>query len=363
MTVQEPKYQKVIDWITGEIANGSLKPGDRLMSEEKMSKKFDLCRQTIRRATQELVERGIVVRVQGSGTYVGGMIPKTPKKRHMNVAVMSTFYESYIFPPTFRGIEKELSRSGYSMQVSFTNNRISNETAILKMLLERGNIDGLIAEPSKGALPNPNIKYYKELLNRHIPVLFFNDVYPELSVPCVRIDDWTFASEATKLLIEAGHKKIGGIFKLDDGQGHRRYAGYLSAVLKANLNTHSRQIFWIDTETQGELKEQEEYLFRRLEGCTGVVCYNDQVAMQVIDLAVKRGLRVPEDLSVVSIDDSELATICQVPFTSVPHPKEKLGEKVAENMVKMIENPAFDGNYIFGGEPVIRQSVQKKSNA
>lgn len=359
MTVQEPKYQKVIDWITGEIASGNLKPGDRLMSEEKMSKKFDLCRQTIRRATQELVERGIVVRVQGSGTYVGGMIPKAPKKRHMNVAVLSTFYESYIFPPTFRGIEKMLSRSGYAMQVSFTNNRISNEAAILNMLLDRDNIDGLIAEPSKGALPNPNIKYYKEILDRHIPILFFNDVYSSLDVPCVRIDDFTIASDATKLLIEAGHKKIGGIFKLDDGQGHRRYEGFLSAVLKSDVHVRSRQVFWIDTELQVELKVQEDYLFDRLEGCTGVVCYNDQVAMQVVDMALKRGIRVPEDLSVVSIDDSELATISQVPFTSFPHPKEKLGEKVGENIVKMIENPAFDGNYIFSAEPILRDSIRK----
>lgn len=359
MAVQEPKYQKVIDWITGEIASGNLKPGDRLMPEEKMSKKFDLCRQTIRRATQELVERGIVVRVQGSGTYVGGMIPKTSKNRYMNVAVMSTFYENYIFPPIFRGIEKILSRSGYAMQVSFTNNRVSNETAILNMLLERNNIDGLIAEPSKGALPNPNIKYYKEILDRHIPILFFNDMYPDVPAPCVRIDDWAFASNAAKLLIDAGHNKIGGIFKLDDGQGHRRYDGFLSAVLKANVHISSRQIFWIDTETQAELKVQEEYLFQRLEGCTGVVCYNDQVAKQVVDMAINRGLRVPEDLSVVSIDDSELATICQVPFTSFPHPKEKLGEKAAENLLKMIENPAFDGNYIFSAEPVFRNSIQK----
>lgn len=358
MTVQEPKYQEVIDWITEEIASGRLQQGDRLMSEEKMSKKFGLCRQTIRRATQELVEREIVTRIQGSGTYVGNKTQKARKERHMNVAVVSTFYESYIFPPTLRGIEKILSQAGYVMQVSFTNNRVSNETAILKMLLQKDNIDGLIVEPSKGALPNPNIKYYKEILDRHIPVIFFNDVYPTLQVPCVRLDDRAISARATKMLIDAGHQKIAGIFKLDDGQGHRRYDGFIDAVIHANLNISSRQVFWIDTETQAELKEQGDYLFKRIEGCTGIVCYNDEVAMQVINLALKRGIRVPKDLSVVSIDDSDLAKICRVPFTSFPHPKEELGEQSAKNLLKMIENPSFDGNYIFDAEAVIRESIQ-----
>lgn len=359
MTVQEPKYQTVIDWITAEIAEGRLAPGDRLMSEEKMCKKFGLCRQTIRRATQDLVEKGIVTRVQGSGTYIGGIVPKLRKKRHMNVAVVSTFYESYIFPLTLRGIEKTLLKSGYAMQVSFTDNRMSNETMILKMLLEKDNIDGLIVEPSKSTLSNPNIKYYKEILDRHIPVIFFNDVYPALQAPCVRLDDYSVSYDAANLLIQAGHTKIGAIFKLDDGQGRRRYNGFVDAVRKAELKIHSRQIFWIDTEAQTELREQEDYLFKRIEGCTGIVCYNDEVAKQVIDLALRRGIRVPEDLSVVSIDDSDLAEICRVPFTSFPHPKEKLGEKSAENLLKMIDNPSFDGNYIFGAEPVLRNSIRK----
>jgi GntR family transcriptional regulator of arabinose operon len=48
-----------------------------------------------------------------------------------------------------------------------------------------------------------------------------------------------------------------------------------------------------------------------------------------------------------------------VRFTSFPHPKEELGEKVAENLLKMMENPLFDGNYIFGSKPVIRDSIYK----
>ena len=79
---------------------------------------------------------------------------------------------------------------------------------------------------------------------------------------------------------------------------------------------------------------------------------------KLIDLALKRGLRIPEDLSVVSIDDSHLAGVSRVPFTSFPHPKDLLGRKAAENMIRMIDQPEFDGNFLFDCEPVIRDSVR-----
>ena len=322
MTENKPKYQVVIDWINEEIASGRMKLGDRLMSEEKLSEKFGLCRQTIRRATSQLVEESVLTRLQGSGTYVGQLVPHTPKKKHMNVAVVSTYYNSYIFPPTLRGIERTLSDAGYAMWLSFTDNRIERERIILEDILRKNNIDGLIVEAAKGALPNPNLCYYKELQKRNIPIIFFNDMYPELNVPCVRLDDYRITYKATKFLLQAGHKKIAAIFKLDDGQGRRRYSGYI-------------------------------------EGCTGVVCYNDEVAVEVIDLALKRNIQIPQDLSIVSIDDSELAEMNKVPFTSYPHPKDILGQKTAQNLLKMIENPAFDGNYLFEPKAVVRDSIRQ----
>ena len=359
MTDNKPKYQVVIDWINEEIASGRMRIGDRLMPEEKLSKKFGLCRQTIRRATSQLVEEKVLTRLQGSGTYVGQILPHTPKKKHMNVAVVSTYYNSYIFPPTLRGIERTLSDAGNARWLSFTDNRVERVRVILEDILRKNNIDGLIVEAAKGALPNPNLSYYKELQKRNIPIIFFNDMYPGLDVPCVRLDDQCVTYKATKFLIQSGHKRIAGIFKLDDGQGRRRYSGYIDALREAEIQLNSRTTIWIDTDSELNLWEIEEHLFRRIKGCTGIVCYNDEVAVEVIDLALKRNIKIPQDLSIISIDDSELAQMSKVPFTSYSHPKEILGEKTAQNLLQMIENPAFDGNYLFESQAVVRDSIRQ----
>ena len=103
MAGQEAKYQKIINWVRQEIADGSLRSGDKLPSEKELSERFGLSRQTVRHATGELEAQHIVSRVQGSGTYIGGVRQLVYEPRYMSVAVLSTFYESYIFPPTLKG--------------------------------------------------------------------------------------------------------------------------------------------------------------------------------------------------------------------------------------------------------------------
>ena len=366
MPGQEAKYQQVVDWIKGNIENGVLKDGEKLMSEMELSQRFGLSRQTIRHATGELVTEGLLTRVKGSGTYINRNAVQesssggwgTRREKTMTIAVISTFYESYIFPDTLKGIERVLAKNDYLMQVTFTDNRLHREESILKSILEKDNVDGLIVEPTKSALPNPNLHYYKEILKRKIPVIFFNAFYRDLSIPCVRIDDEKIGASATRVLIEAGHKKIAGIFKCDDGQGPLRYKGYLKAMMDAGLMTNQESVVWLDTPETVNLTQIEDYLLKRIKDCTAVVCYNDQVAYQLIEIAMRKGLSVPDDLSVVGIDDSYLAGIGKVPITSFIHPKGVLGKKVTENLLKMIEDPFFDGNYLFDGEAVYRDSVR-----
>lgn len=358
MSGKNPKYFQVIEWVRKGISEGELRQGDRLKTEYELSEMFGISRQTVRRAIGELENDHVLTRIQGSGTYVGNGLRIPHRERHMNIAVISTYIDTYIFPRTIHGFEKILSKHGYTTQISFTNDNIYREFKILENILDKDNIDGMIVEPSKSALPNPNIKYYRELAEKQIPILFFNSVYPGLDMPCVSLDDRAVSKRAANLLISAGHRKIGGIFKLDDGQGHQRYAGYQEALGEAGIPMDDRRVCWFDSENLRDFAKLESYLIDRLEDCTAVECYNDEMAYQLTNACIRRGIRIPDDLSIVGIDNSELAERAAVPFTSFPHPMEELGRRAAENLVRMIENPGFDGNYKFRSEAVLRNSVR-----
>lgn len=356
--LQGPKYQQIVDWLAENINSGTYRPNERIPSEHELSEQFGLSRQTIRHAIEILEQQGRVRRVRGSGTYVQDIKQRPSRSQHMNIAVISTYVDTYIFPTVMRGLEAVLSQHGYTMQVSFTGNQAEREAQILQQILDKDNIDGVIAEPSQSALPSPNQHYYQMLTGRGIPVLFFNSNYPELDLPYVSLNDEMAGRRAAEYLIGAGHRQIAGIFKCDDGQGHLRYSGYSAAMRQAGLAIDSSRVIWIDSADLKCMAQWSEYLLSRINGCTAVVCYNDEVAYTLAGICQEKGISIPGQLSVVGVDNSDLCVVGEIAITSFCHPMKALGEKTARNMIQLIKDPDFNGTYLFDPELVERSSVR-----
>lgn len=356
MEKKSTKYQELIDYVYNLIDDGTLKSGDRLFSENELSAMFHISRQTVRRAIGELEENGVVKRIRGSGTYIGDNRQENLKKRN-RIAVVTTYVDSYIFPKTIQGIEKVLSEHGYFVQIAFTNNTLEREKSVLEDMISQDDVAGVIVEGTKSGLPNPNLFLYRKLMKRRIPILFFNTFYPELDVPHVSLNDVEAGSKAVQFLIEKGHKDIGAILKLDDGQGRLRYLGYLNAMEAAGLPVKDSRMIWIDTEESRQLSLCMDRILSRLEGCSAVLCYNDQVAFQLIHLLRERKIAIPEQLAIISIDDSDLARHSEVPITSLPHPKEKLGETAANRLLEMLNGRYKNATFEFSTRVVEREST------
>lgn len=356
MEKKSTKYQELIDYVYNLIDDGTLKSGDRLFSENELSAMFHISRQTVRRAIGELEENGVVKRIRGSGTYIGDNRQENLKKRN-RIAVVTTYVDSYIFPKTIQGIEKVLSEHGYFVQIAFTNNTLEREKSVLEDMISQDDVAGVIVEGTKSGLPNPNLFLYRKLMKRRIPILFFNTFYPELDVPHVSLNDVEAGSKAVQFLIEKGHKDIGAILKLDDGQGRLRYLGYLNAMEAAGLPVKDSRMIWIDTEESRQLSLCMDRILSRLEGCSAVLCYNDQVAFQLIHLLRERKIAIPEQLAVISIDDSDLARHSELPITSLPHPKEKLGETAANHLLEMLNGRYKNATFEFSTRVVEREST------
>ena len=165
MQEAQTKYQALINYINEQIAARALRPGDKLPSENELSEQFHISRQTVRKAIGVLEEDGLVRRIKGSGTYLSYDRRENLEQKN-SIAVVTTYVDSYIFPKTIQGIEKVLFESGYSVQISFTNNTLEREKSILEDLLSRDDVAGVIVEGTKSGLPNPNIPLYRQLLAR-----------------------------------------------------------------------------------------------------------------------------------------------------------------------------------------------------
>lgn len=356
MDDRQTKYGDIVHYLENLMESEALRPGDKLPSENELTERFGISRQTVRKAIGLLEEEGTVRRVRGSGTYVSFDRRENLERRN-RIAVMTTYVDSYIFPKTIQGIERVLSERGCSVQISFTDNMPEREKSVLTDLISRDDVAGIIVEGTKSGLPNPNLSLYRQLLSRKIPILFINTFYPELDVPHVSLNDVKAAEMAVNYLIEKGHRNIGAILKLDDGQGRLRYLGYLRAMEAAGLTVTDSRMVWIDTDESKQLNYCRDKILNRVEECSALFCYNDQIAFQLIRMLTERGIRVPEDVSVISMDDSDLALHSEITITSLPHPKEKLGARAAEVLLDMIRGQKGEHTVEFDTRVVERQSV------
>jgi len=354
---QLPKYTIVADWLKQNIKNNTFKVGDKLISENQICDKFDVSRQTARQAVAVLEREGLVVKRQGSGTYVNGL---TAKPQHKNIGILTTYIGDYIFPGLISGIQDVLSHHDYQMTLRLTQNKIKNERRQLQSLLSL-DIDGLIVEATKSALPSPNIDIYQEFIRRSIPIVFVHAFPPGLSCNYIINDDEKGGRLAARHLIESGHKKIGGIFKFDDIQGNLRYKGVVVEMYAHGITLDENAIIWYSTETHDHLFDKD-FLPRtmaRLAGCTALICYNDEIAVNALQSFEREGLHVPDDISVVSFDNSNLAKIAQPMLTSITHPGSDLGKMATESLLDIIQNPYYEIKHVFDPQLIVRNSVKK----
>lgn len=148
----ETKYQNLINYIQEQITDGQLGPGEKVPSENQLAERFHISRQTVRKAIGTLEEEGLVQRIRGSGTYVSFDRRKNLEKRN-SIAVVTTYVDSYIFPRILQGMQNTLYESGFSVQIYITNNTLDREKGILKDLLKRDDVAGMIVEGTKSGLP------------------------------------------------------------------------------------------------------------------------------------------------------------------------------------------------------------------
>lgn len=350
-----PKYELVKNYVKHLLNENIVTYGGKLPSEHDLMDKFKVSRQTIRQAFSELSSEGLIFKEQGKGTFSN--YRKEAKQKQI-VAVLTTYIAGFVFPGIISGIEQTLSDEGYMMLLSNTNNIKEREAQYLTNILEH-NVVGLIMEPSKSARPNTNIKLIEDIRNKGIKFVFLNAYYDNFESSYVLLDDFKGGYIATEYLIQLGHRRIAGIFKTDDKQGVNRRSGFVAAMEKYGVV--------VDPDFIGEYETSNMYdfpymfaqsLLRREDRPTAVFCYNDQYAMMVLQAIRDRGLKVPDDVSVVGYDDSISIMQSDVKLTTISHPKKEMGIQAAKYMIDMLDGRLDRPQMIYRPELIVRNSCR-----
>lgn len=236
------------------------------------------------------------------------------------------------FSLILQGIEDAAQRDGYAVLLGDTQHNATREDRYARML-NRKEADGLIFLGHR--LPKAAAELVRAMAPRCAPVVHGCEYSPSLGVPSVHIDNVAAAGDAMDHLYGLGHRRIGVITgPLVSPLSRDRLAG---TTARARAHRAERHLLVVEGDFSIESGATEAMkLLGRRPAPTAVFCFNDEMAIGVIEAARRRGLRVPDDLSVVGFDDIRFARHIEPPLTTIAQPMRAIGENTVRLLLEIL---------------------------
>jgi GntR family transcriptional regulator of arabinose operon len=346
---KNPKYLEIINYIIDYIQNKNLKPGDKVFSENEISKLFKVTKVTASRALNELVNEGILYRIQGKGSFFAGF-----KKEFSNILVffpIASYYDPYFAGPLLNNFFHSMDSNGFNLSMYYFRDNekikeiqnLENCKVIVVAALKKG--EGLS----------------EDLLKKiNVPVIYLSS-HPEVNVSYIAFDNKNGAKKAVEYLIRMGHKKI-AYFSAEDRQNisnEERKEGYIEALEENGIK--ERIIFKGNYTEESGYKLAKEIL-KMKDKPSAILCANDLMAIGAIYFFEERGVKVPDDISIIGFGNYKISKFARIPLTTVSLPVEEMGKKLAELVMKKVKEKYSIKNekIILPTELIIRKSVKRR---
>ena len=272
--------------------------------------------------------------VQHMGFIPNGTAKSLRSRRSRKLLVTVPDLSNPFFSVILQGIEEAAQRAGYSVLVGDTQNDDVREERYAKMLEQR-EADGLIFLGPR--LPKTAAAVVYRAMPRCAPVVNGCEFSEGMHVPSVHIDNEKAAIDAMEYLHKLGHRRLSVVIgPLDSPVSRDRLAGAMR-VAKKHRTTTTCLVEQGDFSVESGAAAGVRLLTQTLRP-TAVFCFNDEMAMGLLQAAAQLSLRVPRDVSVVGFDDIRFARCVQPPLTTVAQPMRAIGEGAVELLLKILES-------------------------
>jgi LacI family transcriptional regulator len=271
--------------------------------------------------TKERVQKAIEETGYTGDAIARSLVMGGTKSLGLAVSLVSHPY----FAELIAAIESEATRSGYSLILIDTRDTAESEQAAVRMLRSR-RVDGLLLTPSAGA----GTAVLPELRRLGIPTVLVDRLAVSKDLDQVGPENVQATSSLVRHLAERGHRRIGMV------TGQAGLATTDERVLGYRLGLGRAGLAWDDElVANGELGP----LLDLAAPPTAVVAGNHMVTMAVLREARRRGVRIGQDLAVVSYDEVEWAELVYPPLTTMAQPIEEIGRTAVRLLLARITDP------------------------
>jgi len=260
-----------------------------------------------------------------------------------------------VFPAFAQAIESMLSERGYTPLLCTQSPGGTTEDQYVEMLIDHG-VDGIVFVSGLHADTSASTERYQRLRSRGLPIVLVNGFADGIDAPTVSTDDAAAMDLAVRHLVSLGHRSIGLAVGPDRFIPTRRKLKAFADNLRRYLDTDvaGHVVTTLFTVEGGQAAAAELIA----SGHTAIVCGSDLMALGAIRAVRARGLRVPEDVSVVGYDDSPLIAFTDPPLTTVRQPVQAMGHAAVSALMAEIsgaQSPRTE--LLFHPELIVRGST------
>jgi LacI family transcriptional regulator len=281
----------------------------------------------VSKATVSRVLNGVDGHVSAATTVTGrraidelGYIPNRmasnlKQKRSMTVGLVVADVTNPFYATAALGVEETLGPMGYSVILANTRNDVANEIRQMRVFGE-SRVDGLIiATPFREGTDD-----VQRAIERGTRVVVINSALPGTDADSVVVDNEGGAFEATRHLLDLGHRRIGLVAGPESTfSGADRTAGFRRAFVEAGVDPASAAIEEGDFTKDGGAAAAMR-LLDRADRPTAILAANNQMAVGALGVARDLGIAIPADLSFISFDDLDWYELATPRITAVAQP-------------------------------------------
>ncbi|MFL5954418.1 MAG: LacI family DNA-binding transcriptional regulator [Gaiellaceae bacterium] len=246
--------------------------------------------------------------------------------------------ENPIFPALAQAMETRAKAWGYASILCNTEGTTQAEIEYVQMLLER-QVAGMIFISCEGVDLEAEHDHYERLTREGARLVFVNGAPQPVDAPAVGIDERVAGHLATEHLIGLGHERIGFV------AGPTRFlptqqktGGRAAALARAGIAEQPELIAHEEFGVEGGRRALRA-LLKLDDPPTAVICSSDMMAIGALQEALDRGLRVPEELSIVGFDGIAATRWLQPPLTTVAQPILDIAEMAVNALWSLVEEP------------------------
>jgi LacI family transcriptional regulator len=257
------------------------------------------------------------------------------RQKHTNtIGVVVPKLNSYFMATVISGVEKITAENGYGLIISQSQESWKKEISCISTLFN-SRVDGMLVSL---AFDTRNMDHFNILLNKDIPIVFFDRVADCKGCMSIVIDNYKAGYEATIHLIEQGCKRIvhiGG--NLLRNVYSERFRGYKQALADNQIEFNPDLIVISDMSRQSGTDTAKKIL-KMVPRPDGIFTSNDTSAVAAIVELNESGIIIPDEIAVVGFNNEPISQVIQPNLSTVNYPAREIGEIAATSLINKLKN-------------------------